>query len=318
MKIFITGGAGFIGSYLVNILLNKGHNVAIYDNFSNFINRPEYYNQMLKYRKKLLNLHADRIFQKDIRDKQSLVKSLKQYKPEIIVHLAGLPMARPLSEYANLMVPINMHGTHHVLEAFEETESARRIIYTSSSMAYGHFKQSPQAEHSLLSPTNLYGATKAAGEYFTKLSQKEWVIIRPTSVYGFTDCANRVTQLLIDAAIMNKTAWVVKSEALDFSYVEDVAEGFFRSIISPRAPGHTFNISRGQSRRASEFADELKKYFPNFSYEIRKPTSQQVYRGALDIELAQSILGYKPKYGMEDGIKKTIQLIKQFGQISNN
>jgi nucleoside-diphosphate-sugar epimerase len=183
-------------------------------------------------------------------------------------------------------------------------------------MSYGHFTQNPQPENSVLSPVNAYGAAKASGEHFVKLSKKEWVIIRPTSVYGFTDCANRVTQLLIDAAVAGKRAWVVKGEALDFSYVEDVAEGFLLACTSPAAVYEIFNISRGQAREASEFAEILKGYFPDFVYEIRNPNDTQVWRGAMDNKKAEKILGFKAKYGIEEGIRETLQLMQKYQNIT--
>ncbi len=312
MNILITGGKGFIGSYLADALMQSGHDVAIFDAHLNFINNPEYYKTMMKIRKKYFKLKPSVEYKGDIRDIDSFKKACADYKPEIIVHLAGLPMARPPQNHVDEMLPINMQGTLNVLEVFEKCSSARRIIYTSSSMAYGHFTKQPQPEESILSPVNAYGATKAAGEYFVKLSKKEWVIIRPTSVYGFTDCANRVTQLLIDAAVAGKSAWVVKDEALDFSYVKDVASGFAICTTSPGAVHETFNISRGQSREASEFAEILKQYYPSFRYEIRNPNNTQVWRGSMDNAKVRKILGFKSRYGIEEGIKETLELMKEY------
>lgn len=311
MKIFVTGGSGFIGSKLIDRLVEAEHEVADFDCKLQFINNPHYHKTALKHRK-LLYRQPAKNYKGDIRNKQELQDALDDFKPEIIVHLAGLPMARPLPQHENEMIPINMHGTFNVLELFEKSQTARRLIYTSSSMTYGHFKQTPQSEKVLLEPINAYGATKAAGEYFVKLSKKEWVIIRPTSVYGYTDCANRVTQLLLDSAFKNKPAWVVKGEMLDFSYVDDVARGFHLCIESHSASHKTFNISMGEERSAEEFAEVLKKYFPKFSYEVKEPASTQVFRGQLDITLAKKILGFEPKYSIEKGIDEILLLAQKF------
>ncbi len=309
-RIFITGGSGFIGASVVDKLLALGHEVASYDSFLNFIDNEPYYKRCLKIRRKYY-AQPEKIYRGDIRDTAKLEKAVKNFRPHVIVHLAGLSMARPLKQYEDLVVPINLTGTLNTLEVFEKSK-AERFVYTSSSMAYGHFMQTPQSEHFMLNPINHYGATKAAGEYFVKLSHKEWVIIRPTSVYGFTDCANRVSQLLIDAAHKKNSAWVVKGETLDFSYVDDVAQGFVLSILKPAADHQTFNISRGESRAASEFAEVLKKHFPNFTYDVREPLSQQVYRGPQDIDKARKLLKFKPKYSLEQGIKKILGLIEEY------
>ncbi len=311
MKIFITGGKGFIGSYLTDKLLEIGHQVATFDAKLNFINNNTYYNRCLKIRKLFLKNKPDKEYLADIRNLQKLQSAVADFKPNIIVHLAGLPMARVSQNHANLMIPINMQGTFNVLKVFEDS-TAKRIIFASSSMAYGHFKQTPQTEEFILDPTNMYGATKAAGEYFVKLCKKEWVIIRATSVYGFTDCANRVTQLLMDAAALEKAAWVIKGETLDFSYIEDVVNGYLQCILLPKAAGNTFNISRGEARAASEFAELLKEYFPKFKYEIRKPDGHQVWRGSMDITKAKKILKFKPKYDIEKGVKATLKLINKY------
>lgn len=309
-KVFFTGGAGFIGSAIIHKMIKMGYETASFDAHLNFINNSQYYKQCLSIRKKLYK-QPSKIYKGDIRNVSKLTGAVKDFHPDIIVHLAGLPMARVLLKYEDQMIPINLDGTLNVLHVFEKS-SAEKIIYTSSSMAYGHFRHTRQPEDSILHPVNSYGVCKAAGEYFVQLSHKEWVIVRPTSVYGFTDCANRVSQLLIDAVYMEKPVWVVKGETLDFSYIDDVVDGFIRAIINPKANHEIFNISRGETRSTIEFAEILRKNFPEFTYDIREPTSQQVYRGAQDIQKARKILGFNPKYSIEQGIKKILSLIDQY------
>lgn len=309
-RVLVTGGEGFIGSSLCSKLLKRGHEVASFDSKLNFIDNASYSQLCFDLRKK--HFHSPKkVYTADIRDTESLSQAIKDFNPEVIVHLAGLPMARVLDQYAHLMVPINLTSTLDLLQLFERSK-ARRFIFTSSSMTYGHFKQTPQSENFMLDPVNSYGATKAAAEYFVKLSQKEWVIVRPTSVYGFADCANRVTQLLLDAAFMKKPAWVIKGETLDFSYIEDVADGFVACVESSEAVSETFNISRGESRAASEFAEVIQKHFPKFEYELREPSAQQVWRGPLDISKAEKELDFHPKYSIEDGVRETIELMKEY------
>lgn len=309
-KIFVTGGEGFIGAPLIHKLAQLGHETASYDASLNFIDNDAYYRRCLALRKKIY-AQPSKIYQGDIRNRTTLAKAVKDFHPDVIVHLAGLPMARVLKKYEDQMIPINMVGTLNVLDIFEKSK-AEKIVYTSSSMAYGHFTQTPQSENFILNPVNAYGACKAVGEYFVKLSKKDWVIVRPTSVYGFTDCANRVSQLLIDAACLNKSAWVVKGETLDFSYIDDVADGFIKTMLTSEANNETFNISRGVARPAAEFAEILKNYFPNFEYEVREPVAQQVYRGPQDIKKARIDLGFDPKYSIELGIKKILQLTEEY------
>lgn len=311
MRIFITGGAGFIGSFLAHKLLKGGHQVAIFDAYLNFTNNQTYYARCLEMRNKYLKNNKAKEYRGDIRNVDQLKEAISDFKPEIIVHLAGLPIARVSENYAQDMIPINMQGTFNILEVFEKSD-VKRFIFASSSMAYGHFKQTPQTEEVLLDPVNQYGATKAAAEYFIKLSKKEWVIIRATSVYGFSDCANRVTQILIDSAMNGKEAWVVKGETLDFSFIDDVVDGYILGIFSKEATYNVFNISRGESRAAAEFAQILKGYFPKFKYMVKEPHNDQVWRGQMDITKARKILKFNPKFSIEEGIKKILDFIKEY------
>ncbi len=313
MKVLITGGNGLIGSAVAHKLLGRGYEVGVLDNNSSFINKPKYHKAALLHRKKLYKNKISYSLKGDIRNKAHVKKAFDEFNPNIVIHLAAIPMARPLPEFEDEMIPITLYGTLNVLEEFEKSSSATKIIYTSSSMTYGHFTKSPQPEDVILNPINSYGACKAAGEYFVRLSKKEWVIVRPTSVYGYTDAANRVTQLLLDAALTSKSAWVVRGETLDFSYVEDVAEGFALTVERPSAVYQTFNISRGEPRSATDFAEILKKHFPKFSYEVKEPTVQQVFRGAQDITKAKGFLDFSPQYGIEEGIKEILELVDEYG-----
>jgi len=309
-KIFLTGGEGFIGASIIHKMVTLGYETASFDAQLNFIDNEAYYKRCLSIRKKLYKQPSKKYFG-DIRDIEKLSKAVNDFRPDVIIHLAGLAMARPLMKFTDQMIPINMVGTFNVLSVFEKSK-AQKIVYTSSSMAYGHFKQTPQTENFILDPINTYGACKASGEYFVKLSQKDWVIIRPTSVYGFCDCANRISQLLIDAAVMNRKAWVVKGETLDFSYIDDVANGFILAVAKPEASHETFNISRGEARGATEFAQIVKRHYKNFAYDVREPTALQVYRGPQDIDKARRILDFIPQYSIEKGIEKILNLIDEY------
>lgn len=309
-RILVTGGAGFIGSHLIDKLLNLNFEVASLDAKISFIDNPKYYKKCLKLRENYLKTPS-KTYLVDIRNEEKVKKAINDFKPEVIAHLAALPLTRIAEKYNHDLVSINLNGSINVLRAFEKSK-ARRIIYTSSSMVYGYSRNGPQLEDCILNPENLYGATKAAGEYFVKQSKKEWVIVRPTSVYGFTDCANRVTQLLLDAAIFKKPVWLMEGETLDFSYVDDVVDGFIKCITLQQSVGHTFNISRGEGRKVRDFAEIVRNYFSDFEYEVRKPATKKIWKGSLDITKARKLLKFDPKYNIEDGIKKTIELTKEF------
>src|SRR5258706_11629967 len=105
-RISITGGVGFSGAPVVDRLLALGHEVASYDSFLNFIDNEAYYKQCLKIRRKYYAQPA-KIYRGDIRNEKQLEKAVKDFRPHVIVHLAGLSMARPLKKYEDQVVPIN-------------------------------------------------------------------------------------------------------------------------------------------------------------------------------------------------------------------
>jgi nucleoside-diphosphate-sugar epimerase len=315
MKIFITGGTGFIGSYLTEKLIELGHYVYVFDKTINFSGNSTFYKQALIWRKKIFKHKPRRIFTGDIRKYSQISDALKISKPDILVHLAAVTMARPPKQFAHLMGPINLYGTLNVFRAFEDNSYTKRIIFPSSSLAYGKYTIDPQPEETYLNPIGDYGIMKAACEYAIRLSKKQWVVVRPTSVYGFTDCANRVTQLLFDAAINHKSAWVIKGEKLDFTYIDDIVQGLIKTITVPEADHQIFNLSRGQARSSADFANIIKKYFPDFKFEVRDSTSFEPSRGAQDMTKAKKILRFVPKYDIESGIAEMIKNMKKYGQI---
>lgn len=314
-KILVAGGAGFVGSHLVEKLLENGHIVAVYDSYLNFSENLSYYKYALKYRKKIFKRRPQKIYKADIRHKRKLTQAFREFNPEIVVNLAALPLSRPTKKHQGKMVPINLLGTLNILDAFERHPTARKIIYTSSSMSYGFFLDDFQKEETILNPMNQYGATKASGEHFVKLSKKEWTIVRPVCVYGFTDCANRVTQILLDRAITGKPAWIVKGEKLDLTYIDDAVDGYIRIIESDNSSFDTFNIAYGKAVSVKYFAELIKKYYPDFEFEIKDPLMGRVNTGGLDISKAKQILGYNPKYPIEKGLDKVLKLMRKHGWI---
>ncbi|MCS6955738.1 MAG: GDP-mannose 4,6-dehydratase, partial [Candidatus Calescibacterium sp.] len=97
-KIFVTGGSGFIGSALIDKLIQEGYEIASYDAYMNFTDNPEYYKKCLRLREKLYK-QPSVVFRGDIRDREKLERSVRNFQPDIIVHLAGLSMARVLEKY---------------------------------------------------------------------------------------------------------------------------------------------------------------------------------------------------------------------------
>jgi nucleoside-diphosphate-sugar epimerase len=221
--------------------------------------------------------------------------------------------------YPTEALQINVDGTLSVLEGVKACGSVKRFIFTSSSFVYGHFQRPIADEEHPTQPIDVYGGTKLTGEILTRAYSSqhgfEHVIIRPSAVYGFGDCNRRVTQLLIDNAIKGKPLVLHDGgrSKIDFTYATDVADGFARALLTPEAANHTFNITRGNARSVLEFANEVKKHFPNAQLVEKPPDASRPERGTLSIEKARKLLGYNPKIDIEQGIKEYVTLLKERG-----
>lgn len=321
MKVLITGGAGFIGYYVVKELLNLGDEIIIYESFSNYIepSKSNYHNY-LKIRLKEIEGKVN-IVNGDIRDKELFFQTLKNYKPEAIINLAALPIATMSNKYPEDSFEINLKGVANILESIRKVDFINRFVYVSSSMVYGDFHYNPADENHPLSPIEVYGGTKLAGEILTKVYNKQYginyTILRPSAVYGPTDANRRITQIFVENALTNKPLVLHNGgeSKLDFSYVEDVAHGFVLALKSKNAENEVFNITRGEGRSLKELAEIIKKIIPDVKIEYKEVPNDEKRpeRGALDISKARKLLDYNPKYSLEEGIKKYIDFVKKSG-----
>jgi len=190
----------------------------------------------------------------------------------------------------------------------------KKFIYTSSSMVYGNFKEDPVKEEHSTDPINVYGTMKLGGEIVTRGLCNTYgidhIIIRPSAVYGPTDMNRRVTQIFVENAMQGKKLIVMgKDEKLDFSYVDDVAQGFIQALLSD-VKNETFNLTGGDPKTLLEYAQLVKKYFPEVEIEVEEREKDRPLRGGLDISKARKEFNYNPKYDLESGVKEYIEFLK--------
>ncbi|MBN1353777.1 MAG: GDP-mannose 4,6-dehydratase [Candidatus Omnitrophica bacterium] len=318
-KILITGGAGFIGYYITKELLSRDIEPIIYDAFLNYIPPLESrYAPYLEYRLNGIK-NKVHIIRGDIRNRGYLIKALKETEPDTIIHLAAIPIAQASNQFSEEAMQINLNGTVTVLECIRVASSVKRFIYASSSFIYGDFIREPADENHPTSPIDIYGGTKLSGEILTKAFGKkygiEYSILRPSAVYGPTDANRRVTQIFVENAILGKPIFLHNGgiDKVDFTYVKDTAHGFVLAALSEKAKNETFNITYGSARSTKEFADILKRIFPELRIEEGLPAERRPKRGSMDIRKAKRLLGYEPQYDLEKGVSEYVDFI-----ISNN
>jgi len=316
-RILITGGAGFIGSYIARELVEKGEDVFLFDSFVRYsypLDRNEF-----DYRRIRLSGLQDRvrIFRGDTRHLGVFRRAVLKCKPEIIVHTAALPIAAISDYHAEEAVDSTVKGTVNVLEVIRDVGFVKRLVYTSSSMVYGDFQYDPADEEHPKNPTGVYGGAKLAGEILTQAYSRrfgtQYTIIRPSAVYGPTDSNRRVSQIFVEKALRGVPLRLDGGgkDRLDFSYVKDVARGFVLAMFSPRAVNEVFNITRGEGRSLREFAQILSEMIPGVTMEIGPADEHRPKRGALDISKARELLGYNPEYSLEKGLEEYVAFVRE-------
>lgn len=306
----LIGGAGHIGSYVANKLLNIGLHVVVYDGFVQYIPPTKTnYNEIIQFRFPDDCVEIVRGF---IENKKLLKYTIEKHKPSYIINLAATPLAQIGLEYSEEYYKSIMEGNTNCLEIISELSFVERFMYISSSMVYGNFTKTPCSEDHPKVPLNVYGGFKYASEILTetygRIYNIPWTIVRPSSVYGAGDCNMRVFQIFIEKAIKGETITICHDGLLDFTYVEDIADGIILALFNPNAEHQTYNITRGESRSLKEGIEILKKYFPDIKVNYKKiDNPNRPIRGALDITKAREELGYSPKYSLEDGLKKYVK-----------
>jgi len=316
-RVFITGGAGFIGYFITKELLAKGHDVIIYDAFLNYVPPlKSRYMHCLEYRLNDIKNDAE-IIRGDIRHRGLLIKTLSDTKPDIVIHLAAIPIASASNEFSEDAMQINLNGTVTLLECLRVSSSVKRFVFASSSFVYGNFKHEPANEEHSTNPIDIYGGTKLSGEVLTKAFGKkfgiDYTIIRPSAVYGPTDANRRVSEIFMEGALTQKPLILNNEgkEKIDFTYVTDTAHGFILAAFSENAKNETFNITRGEGKTIQEFAAILKTFLPETQIVEKQSSEIRPQRGALDISKAKKLLDYTPQFPIEKGISKYIEFLKE-------
>jgi nucleoside-diphosphate-sugar epimerase len=305
MKILVTGGNGFIGSKLVEIL-SQEHRVSILDNDLTYglvssAELEKYY----EYRQRSWK-NVGMILKGDVRDADVGLRAFKS-NPDIVIHLAAYPRAKLVQDNPLEGISQIVDGTTNMLWHAEKF-GVKKFVYISSSMVYGNYKDGT-CEDDDTKPTNIYGEAKLMGErltkHFAQRSGLKYNIIRPSGVYGPGDLPDRVLSKFFEAAMNNKPLHVHNGKnKVDFTYVDDTATGIAQVSLS-EVYNTSFNITAGNAVSLQTAAKEVVRVTSSRS-KIIDTGRNQLYpdRGTLDISRAKKYVKYKPQYDFKTGIKK--------------
>lgn len=327
---FITGGLGFIGSFIARQLIEENHvdKVVCFDHFGRYVDsaRPEFSD----YRNLRLEGIADRVIieRGEAKFFSVLAKLIDKYRPLYIFHLASVPIAKLDNLNTEEALEGSVEGTSNIMEVIGQLSKrdgykVKRFVYASSSMVYGDFVSDMATEEHPTNPREIYGTMKLAGEVVTQGLGRYFdiptTIIRPSAVYGPTDMNRRVSQIFIEKAFMGEKLKVHGAdEALDFTYVKDVVNGFILAATSEQGVGEVFNIAYGKAHTLLEYVICLQKSFPNLQYEITERDTFRPKRGTLSIDKARKLIGYEPKYSLQDGVDEYVAFIKKHHPMFKN
>src|SRR5438876_11829326 len=307
MRVLVTGGAGFIGSHLVEKLLASGHEVVILDDFNDF------YDPQTKHAN-IAGLARDvTIYHVDLRDSELVRNLFHREKVDAIAHLAARAGVRPSIQQPQLYYDTNVTGTLHLLEAARVT-GAERFMFASSSSVYGAAKKVPFSEEEHLTQTlSPYAATKIACEFlcstYSHLYKMRIVALRYFTVYG--------ARQRPDLAIHQFTRKIHAGEPIDqfgdgttrrdYTYIDDIVQGTMAALKYDGPMFDVFNLGESQTIQLKDLIGAIETALGKKAKINRLPEQPgDMSLTCADTSKARKLLGYNPKTKFEDGLLKFV------------
>ena len=310
-KILVTGGAGFIGSHLVDSLLKEGGNhVTVLDNFNDF------YSPAIK--RGNISAHSSNdsfsLIEGDIRDSQKIEEIFTDGNFDIVVHLAALAGVRPSLENPRGYYSVNVEGTLNLLEAARKAK-VPRFVFGSSSSVYGINEKLPFAEDDSINNTiSPYAATKSAGEAlcmtFSHLYEMRTVCLRFFTVYGprqRPDLAiHKFAKMILDGKPI--PMFGDGETRRDYTYVDDIIHGVRSAIDYSDSMYEIFNLGESETVRLSELVELIEASLGMKATIERYPEQPgDVPVTYADVSKARRLLGYNPSTKIKEGIPRFIE-----------
>jgi nucleoside-diphosphate-sugar epimerase len=307
--VLVTGGAGFIGSHIVQGMAATGARVRVIDDLST------------GHRENLEEINGDVDFQQaSLADENALRRALEDV--ELVFHEAAIP-----SVPRSVKNPVETHvacvdATFSLLNAARE-KGVRRVVYAASSSAYGDQPTLPKTEEMRPDPLSPYAVAKLVGEYycqvFTRAYNLETVCLRYFNVFGprqdpsseYSGVISRFISTLLSGE--RPVIFGDGEQSRDFTYVADVVAANMRAAETTNGVGRVINFARGERTTLNQVLDMLKSITgrTDVQVEYREPRTGDVRHSLADITRAREILGYEPQVDLREGLQLTIDWWKQ-------
>jgi nucleoside-diphosphate-sugar epimerase len=306
MNILVTGGLGLIGHHVVNKLESLGHDIVITDTRTTYGIIPQDEIDYLM-NERLKKIKTNYIYKIDISNSDSIDWLIQKHQPEIIIHMASFPRQKVVNANPAMGARTMMEGLMNLCES-AKSHKVSKFLYISSSMVYGDFTDDVVEDYNC-KPQGQYGIMKLSGEHIVKDYSRRncfnHTIIRPSAVYGPLDVEDRVIAKFMLTAMRGGTLNVNgASETLDFTYVEDAADGIVGAALSDNTENKTYNITKSHSRTLLDAANLAVKIVGKGTINVRDKDADFPSRGALNIDAARKDFGFDPKVDVEEGFEK--------------
>jgi UDP-glucuronate 4-epimerase len=303
----VTGGAGFIGSHLVEALLAGRHTVSVIDNFNDFYD-PRIKSKNLECVLARINLHKI-----DILNRDAVFAAFEEGRPEAVVHLAARAGVRPSIQDPELYIATNINGTFHLLEAARQY-CVDRFVFASSSSVYGASPVTPFREDQVLTQTlSPYASTKLAGEQlcscYSYLYNIRVVCLRFFTAYGPRQRPDLAIHKFTNLIHHGKPIDVYGdgSARRDFTYVDDIVQGVVASIGYSAAQFDIFNLGENQTIELRDVITEIEDALgKKATVNTLPPIPGDMPATHADISKARSLLNYAPKTGIRAGVRRFV------------
>jgi UDP-glucose 4-epimerase len=298
-RFVVTGGSGFIGSHVVDELVDAGALAVVFDAV---VNRPNL--------ERALAAGQVQVVEGDVTDAAAVRSAI--FGADGVFHLAVLPLGDCVADPRRCL-EVNVVGTFNVLEAARES-GVRKVVFSSASSVYGETPETMDEAHPLEART-MYGASKIAGEYVTRAFEDmyglEYVILRYMNVYGPRQQGGLVVNVL--RRILAGEPPVINgdgSQSFDFVHVRDVARANLAAMRS-EVSGEAFNVGSGAEVTVREVVERLLDAAgSDLSPEYRTDERVLMARRVGSSEKARRTLGWEPGVGLDDGVRDVVQSLR--------